>query len=76
MISLSDIRREATRAGINRETFGEWMNLALRAQRRGDAADVAYCGRKALDAYARFPTVVGPINDETLARARAFAEAA
>jgi hypothetical protein len=76
MTSLSDIRREATRAGINRETFGEWMNFAIRAQRRNDLADVAYCGRKALDAYARFPTVVGPINDETLARARAFAEAA
>ena len=75
------LRREASRAHVNKETFGEFMNLARRykslAERRpekreGLAREVRYCAKRCLAVAKEHP--IFTYADETLARARTLAD--
>ena len=46
-----EVMREATRAGVTKETVGEWMNLAVRYERLGNHAEAAACARKAIEIH-------------------------
>lgn len=54
----SETRRAATLAGFTKESFGQWMNLARLAERRGDLSRAAYCARRALAVREQFPHLV------------------
>ena len=69
------IMGEATRAGVTRESFGQWMNLAIRYQRLGKAQDAADCALRAIAVHEVWGArhAVYAVSDATLARARAIA---
>lgn len=50
-----ELNRQATREGINKETAGEWMNIARRFERLGMTQRAAEARAKAEDIRTRFP---------------------
>jgi hypothetical protein len=52
---LMDARRQATREGFDKESFGTWMNLACRYSRLGKPQEAADCAKRALNVWDRFP---------------------
>ncbi len=70
-----EIFRQASQAGVTKESVGEWMNLAVRYQRLGNGAEAASCARRALDIHqtwgARHATYA--MAPGTVARAQALA---
>ena len=63
----------ATRAGVNRETFGEWMNIFVRFARMGHHDKAARAAAKALQVHADWPHLFADVSAETLDKARAYA---
>jgi hypothetical protein len=70
-----EVMYQATRAGVTKESVGEWMNLAVRWERLGKHADAAACAHKAIEIHeawgSRHATYAMP--EGTLERARAIA---
>lgn len=54
-----ELNRQASLEGINKETAGEWMNLARRFERLGRLEDAAKAKFKAESIRKRFPHFSG-----------------
>lgn len=46
-----EVMRQATRAGVTKESVGEWLNLAVRYERLGLYADAIACACKAINVH-------------------------
>ena len=46
-----EVMGQATRAGVTKESIGQWMNLAWRCDARGKHADAARYARKAIEIH-------------------------
>jgi hypothetical protein len=70
-----EVMRQATRAGVTKESIGEWMNLAARWERLGKHADAAACARKAIEIHETWGRLHATyaMSEGTLERARAIA---
>lgn len=69
-----EIMREASRAGVSRESVGEWMAFARRYERLGRHGDAAECAARAIAIHetwgARHASYA--MSEGTLATARAL----
>ena len=67
-----EVMREATRAGVTKESIGEWMSLAVRWERLGKHVDAAICARRSIEIHetwgARHGTYAMDIGTLKLAR--------
>lgn len=61
-----ELNRAATQAGVNKESFGENMNLARRFLRVGKKEEASQCALKAIKLHADWPHLFSHINDKTL----------
>lgn len=70
-----DVMREATRAGVTRESIGEWMGLAVRWERLGKHVDAAICARRAIEIHETWGSrhAAYAMAEGTLGRARRIA---
>jgi hypothetical protein len=70
-----EVMGQATRAGVTKESVGEWMNLAARWERLGKHADAAECACKAIEIHEAWGSrhAAYEMAEGTLERARAIA---
>ena len=65
--------RDANKASVNKETFGENMNLAIRFARLGEVAKAHECASKAIEVNALFGHLwFDKVNERTMDHAKSF----
>jgi len=69
-----NIMAEASRAGITKETVGEWLNLARRYERLNNFLEAANCARKAIQIHEVWGSRLNSysMNEATLQRAKSI----
>lgn len=70
-----EVMGQATRAGVTKESIGQWMNLAMRWDGRGKHEDAASCARKAIKIHETWGRLHATYTmaEATLERARRIA---
>ena len=72
--ATTELNRKATRAGVTKETFGQYMNIARRFQGLNLLDRAATSAQHALRVHADWPHLFGDVKPDTLNVARRMAD--